>query len=46
MEEKPFKKFREVFIICLIQYSKAGFLWKASIKILNSGKIQKISSMN
>ena len=32
---------REAVIICLIQYFEADFLWKVSLKILNSGLILK-----
>ena len=32
---------QEAIIICLIQYFKADFLWKVSLKILNSGLILK-----
>ena len=34
---KMMKKIRKATIICLIQYFEAGFLWKVSLKILNSG---------
>ena len=36
-----FKLFREALINCLIQYFEADFLWKVSLKILNSGIILK-----
>ena len=32
---------RESIIICLIQHFEADFLWKVSLKILNSGIILK-----
>ena len=33
---------KEVIIICLIRHFKADFLWKVSLKTLNSGLILKI----
>ena len=35
------KLIREAIKICLIQYFEADFLWKVSLKILNSGLILK-----
>ena len=39
-------KIREAIIISLIQHFKADFLWKVSLKILNSGIILKTYGMN
>ena len=36
-----FKLIKDALIICLIQYFEADFLWKVSLKILNSGIILK-----
>ena len=36
----------EAIIICLIQYFEADFLWKVSLKILNSGIILKTHQCN
>ena len=36
------KKIREAIIVCLIRYFEADFLWKVSLKILNSGIILKL----
>ena len=38
------KLIREATIISLIKHFEAGFLWKASLKILNSGLILKTFS--
>ena len=36
------KMIKEAIIICVIQDFEADFLWKVSLKILNSGKILKM----